>query len=190
MRVYVQRQTSTTQEYPSLIDTFFVAHTINEEFLRDEDRRIYEEMMRLEDTGTYTDDKINHLARGGKQRGHIASVGRVLPTQATASPSTPAHETGVADAGIRRRVSTTRTTRMRMAMAILSCVIYGIIAGEGIPYERSPATIPRRQVAGETHPQRQVAGESPDLSLGKALNVVMNTPGFTTPWAVYLTVVV
>nr|GFB75742.1 hypothetical protein [Tanacetum cinerariifolium] len=34
-------QTSTTQEYPSLIDTFFMAHTVNGEFLRDEDRRIY-----------------------------------------------------------------------------------------------------------------------------------------------------
>nr|GEX62407.1 hypothetical protein [Tanacetum cinerariifolium] len=65
-------QTSTTQDYPSLIETFFVAHTVNGEFLRDEDRRIYEEMGRLEATGTYTDDEINHLARGGKQRGHIA----------------------------------------------------------------------------------------------------------------------
>nr|GFA29461.1 probable protein S-acyltransferase 7 [Tanacetum cinerariifolium] len=33
--------TSTTQEYPSLFDTFFVVHTVNGEFLRDEDRRIY-----------------------------------------------------------------------------------------------------------------------------------------------------
>ncbi|GJW14735.1 hypothetical protein Tco_0018868 [Tanacetum coccineum] len=43
------RQSSGTQEYPSLIDTFFVAHTVNGEFLRDEDRRIYEneEVMRL-----------------------------------------------------------------------------------------------------------------------------------------------
>nr|GEY84816.1 hypothetical protein [Tanacetum cinerariifolium] len=57
-------QTSTTQEYPSLIDTFFVAHTVNGEFLRDEDRRIYEEMRRLEEMGTYTDDEINRLARG------------------------------------------------------------------------------------------------------------------------------
>nr|GEY53200.1 zinc finger, CCHC-type [Tanacetum cinerariifolium] len=56
--------TSTTQEYPSLIDTFFVAHTVNGEFLRDEDRRIYEEMRRLEAMGTYTHDKINRLARG------------------------------------------------------------------------------------------------------------------------------
>nr|GEV63049.1 reverse transcriptase domain-containing protein [Tanacetum cinerariifolium] len=48
-----------------------------------------------------------------------------------------------------------------------------IVAGEGIPYERSPATFPRRQVAGESDPQRQVAGESPRLSLGKAVNVVV-----------------
>nr|GFD53580.1 F-box domain, leucine-rich repeat domain, L domain-like protein [Tanacetum cinerariifolium] len=31
-------------------------------------------------------------ARGGKQRGHILGVDRVLTAQATASPSTPAHE--------------------------------------------------------------------------------------------------
>nr|GFC09887.1 acidic leucine-rich nuclear phosphoprotein 32 family member A [Tanacetum cinerariifolium] len=85
------RQTSTTQEYPSLIDTFSVAHTVNGEFLRDEDRRIYK-MMRLEATGTYTDDEINLLAKGDKQRGHIPGMGRVLPARATASPSTPAHE--------------------------------------------------------------------------------------------------
>nr|GFA63183.1 F-box domain, leucine-rich repeat domain, L domain-like protein [Tanacetum cinerariifolium] len=85
-------QTSTTQEYPSLIDTFFVVHIVNGELLRDEDRRIYEEMRRLEAMGTYTDDEINRLARGGKQQGHIASVGRVFPTRTTASPSTPAHD--------------------------------------------------------------------------------------------------
>nr|GEW12867.1 hypothetical protein [Tanacetum cinerariifolium] len=45
-----------------------------------------------------------------------------------------------------------------------------IVAGEGIPYERSAVTFPRRQVAGESHPQRQVAGESLKLSLRKALN--------------------
>nr|GEY92873.1 putative ribonuclease H-like domain-containing protein [Tanacetum cinerariifolium] len=66
--------------------------TVNEEFLRDEDRRIYVEMRRLEAMGTYTDDEINRLARGGKQRGHIAGVGRVLPVRATASPSMPAHD--------------------------------------------------------------------------------------------------
>nr|GEV32002.1 hypothetical protein [Tanacetum cinerariifolium] len=54
--------------------------------------RTDEEMRRLEAMGTYTDDEINRLARGGKQRGHIAGVGRVLLAWATASPSTPAHD--------------------------------------------------------------------------------------------------
>nr|GEW84211.1 transposase (putative), gypsy type [Tanacetum cinerariifolium] len=55
-------------------------------------------------------------------------------------------------------------------------VSLGIVAGEGIPVEYSPANIPQRQVAGETFPQRQVAGEtfpqrqvvgeSPEMSLG------------------------
>ncbi|GKB35099.1 F-box domain containing protein [Tanacetum coccineum] len=83
------RQSSATQEYPSLIDTFFIAHTVDGVFTRDEDRLIYEEVRRLEATGTNTDDEINCLARGGKQRGHIPGVGRVLPARATASPSTP-----------------------------------------------------------------------------------------------------
>nr|GEV67997.1 F-box domain, leucine-rich repeat domain, L domain-like protein [Tanacetum cinerariifolium] len=51
-----------------------------------------EEMRRLEAIGTYIDDEINRLARGGKQRGHIAGVGRVSPARATASLSTPAHD--------------------------------------------------------------------------------------------------
>nr|GFA14120.1 F-box domain, leucine-rich repeat domain, L domain-like protein [Tanacetum cinerariifolium] len=69
---------------PVAHDTFFVAYTVNGEFLLDEDRQ---EMRRLEATGTYTDDEINRLARGGKQRGHILGVGIVLPTRATASPN-------------------------------------------------------------------------------------------------------
>nr|GEV25530.1 myosin-J heavy chain-like isoform X1 [Tanacetum cinerariifolium] len=50
------------------------------------------EMGSLEAMGTYIDDEFNRLARGGKQRGHIPGVGRVLLARATASPSTPAHE--------------------------------------------------------------------------------------------------
>nr|GEW64181.1 F-box domain, leucine-rich repeat domain, L domain-like protein [Tanacetum cinerariifolium] len=51
-----------------------------------------DEMRRLEATGTYTDDEINCLARGGKHRGHIPGVGRLLPARATASPRTPLYE--------------------------------------------------------------------------------------------------
>ncbi|GJZ10892.1 hypothetical protein Tco_0545651 [Tanacetum coccineum] len=48
---------------------------------------ILEEMKRLEATGEYTEDEINALARGGKLRGHIPGVGRVLPSRATSRPS-------------------------------------------------------------------------------------------------------
>ncbi|GJU79841.1 hypothetical protein Tco_1282206 [Tanacetum coccineum] len=81
------RQASDTQEYPSLIDTFWRTHTVDGVFPKDEDHRIYEEMKRLEATGEYTKDEINALARGGKLRGHIPGVGRVLPSRATSRPS-------------------------------------------------------------------------------------------------------
>ncbi|GJS11097.1 putative F-box domain-containing protein [Tanacetum coccineum] len=50
----------------------------------------------------------------------------------------------------------------------------GIIAGERIPHEASPASIPQRHVAGKTYPQRHVAGESPDMSPGKQAIVVVS----------------
>ncbi|GKE89186.1 F-box domain containing protein [Tanacetum coccineum] len=84
------RQSSDTHEYPSLIDTFWRTHTVYGVFPKDEDRRIYEEMKRLEATGEYTEDETNRLARGGKLRGHIPGVGRVLPARATSRPSMPA----------------------------------------------------------------------------------------------------
>ncbi|GJX18330.1 EF-hand domain pair containing protein [Tanacetum coccineum] len=64
-------QSSATQEYPSLIQTFFDTHTVGGVFLRDEDQRLYA-------LGEYTDDQIMVMVRKGKQRGHIPSVGRVL----------------------------------------------------------------------------------------------------------------
>ncbi|GKB32117.1 hypothetical protein Tco_0871518 [Tanacetum coccineum] len=47
--------------------------------------RTDEEMMRLEATGTYTDDEINRLARKGKQRGHILGVGKFESSGASGS---------------------------------------------------------------------------------------------------------
>nr|GEU64211.1 hypothetical protein [Tanacetum cinerariifolium] len=64
-------ESSATREYPSLIHTFFVTHTVNGVFTRDDDRAIY------------TEEEINALARKGKQRGHLPGVGRVLPGWAT-----------------------------------------------------------------------------------------------------------
>nr|GFA97044.1 RING/U-box superfamily protein [Tanacetum cinerariifolium] len=50
----------------------------------------------------------------------------------------------------------------------------GIVTGEGIPVEHSPANIPQRQVTGETFLRRQVAGGIPEMSLGNVVNVVVN----------------
>ncbi|GJR00070.1 retrotransposon protein, putative, ty3-gypsy subclass [Tanacetum coccineum] len=62
---------SETREYPSLIDTFFVTHTVNGVFIRDEDRAIYEEMVRLRALGSntesgvpYTDEEIFPWSKG------------------------------------------------------------------------------------------------------------------------------
>ncbi|GJY16979.1 reverse transcriptase domain-containing protein [Tanacetum coccineum] len=83
-------ESSATREYPSLIHTFFVTHTVNGVFTRDEDRAIYEKVLRLRGLGSntpsgvpYTEEEINALARKGKQRGHLPGVGRVLPGRAT-----------------------------------------------------------------------------------------------------------
>nr|GEY68777.1 IBR domain, zinc finger, RING/FYVE/PHD-type, E3 ubiquitin ligase RBR family [Tanacetum cinerariifolium] len=75
---------SSTREYPSLIHSFFVTHTVGEVFVRDEDRALYKEMLRLQRLGSntetsvpYTEEEIMAIVRKGKQRGHLPGVGRV-----------------------------------------------------------------------------------------------------------------
>ncbi|GJS82564.1 hypothetical protein Tco_0749105 [Tanacetum coccineum] len=71
------RQASDTQDYPSLIDTFWQTHTVDGVFPKDEDRRIYirKEVVEAGCYGLSTRGmKINRLARGGKLRGHIPGV--------------------------------------------------------------------------------------------------------------------
>ncbi|GKG02520.1 hypothetical protein Tco_0310156 [Tanacetum coccineum] len=53
-------------------------------------------MLRLQGLGSntetgipYTEDEIMAIVRGGKQRGHIPGVGRVLPGQGTVIPPPP-----------------------------------------------------------------------------------------------------
>ncbi|GKB77580.1 RNA-directed DNA polymerase, eukaryota, reverse transcriptase zinc-binding domain protein [Tanacetum coccineum] len=89
-------ESSATREYPSLIQTFFQTHTVGGVFLRDEDRALYEEMLRLQGLGSntetgvpYTEDEIMAIVRKGKQRGHLPGVGRVLPGQGTDVLSPP-----------------------------------------------------------------------------------------------------
>ncbi|GKD09831.1 hypothetical protein Tco_1189516, partial [Tanacetum coccineum] len=75
-------ETSATREYPSLIHTFFLTHTVGGVFLNPEDKALYDEMLRLQGLGSntptgvpYTEDEIMAIVRGGKQRGHIPGVG-------------------------------------------------------------------------------------------------------------------
>ncbi|GJU90701.1 hypothetical protein Tco_1303124, partial [Tanacetum coccineum] len=89
-------ESSATREYPSLIHTFFLTHTVNGVFLNPEDKALYEEMLRLQGLGSntetgvpYTEDEIMAIVRGGKQRGHIPGVGRFLLGQRTVIPPSP-----------------------------------------------------------------------------------------------------
>nr|GEW40684.1 hypothetical protein [Tanacetum cinerariifolium] len=72
-------QSSATQEYPSLIQTFFDTHTVGGVFLWDEDRHLY---VRGDGEAIgsrhYTDDQIMAMVRRGKQHGHISGIDRVL----------------------------------------------------------------------------------------------------------------
>ncbi|GJU31625.1 hypothetical protein Tco_1175214 [Tanacetum coccineum] len=84
----MQMQSSDTREYPSVIQTYFDTHTVDGVFLRDHERHLYEDMLRLQGLGSntpsgvpYTDDEIMANVRWGKQRGHIPGVGRVLVRQ-------------------------------------------------------------------------------------------------------------
>nr|GEV87894.1 hypothetical protein [Tanacetum cinerariifolium] len=68
--------------------TYFDAHTVDGVILRDEERLLYEEMLRLKDLGPtsltgvpYTDDEIMAMVRQGKQQRHIPGVVRVLARQ-------------------------------------------------------------------------------------------------------------
>ncbi|GKB33759.1 hypothetical protein Tco_0873160 [Tanacetum coccineum] len=82
-------ESSATREYPSLIHTFFLTHTIGGKFVNPEDKPLYDEMLRLQGLGSntssgvpYTEDEIMAIVRRGKQRGHIPGVGRILPGRA------------------------------------------------------------------------------------------------------------
>ncbi|GJQ90740.1 hypothetical protein Tco_0001879 [Tanacetum coccineum] len=72
----IPMESSATREYPSLIHTFFLTHTVNDVFLNPEDKALYDEMLRLHGLGSntetgvpYTEDEIMAIVRWGKQRG-------------------------------------------------------------------------------------------------------------------------
>nr|GEW56447.1 hypothetical protein [Tanacetum cinerariifolium] len=113
-----------TREYPSLIHTFFLTHTIGGVFLNPADKALYDEMLRLQGSGSntpsgvpYTDDEIMAIVRRGKQLGHISGVGRVLSGHGTVIPSSPpcTHSSDVAKLKKRKKLL---TKKMNMFMKL------------------------------------------------------------------------
>nr|GEY18525.1 hypothetical protein [Tanacetum cinerariifolium] len=83
-KIYTDNKWSLKRDYwvknpnDETYNTFFDSYIVGGIFLRDEDRRLYEKMVRLHGLGTYTNDQIMAMVRRGKQQGHILDVGRVL----------------------------------------------------------------------------------------------------------------
>nr|GEY25759.1 hypothetical protein [Tanacetum cinerariifolium] len=82
-RTWPGMKTSATREYPSLIHTFFLTHTVNGVFLNPEDKALYGLGSNTPTGVPYTEDEIMAIVCEGKQRGHIPGVRRVLPGQGT-----------------------------------------------------------------------------------------------------------
>ncbi|GJX35382.1 beta-xylosidase/alpha-L-arabinofuranosidase 2 [Tanacetum coccineum] len=117
---------SATREYPSLIHTFFVTHTVNGVFTRDEDQALYEEMLRLQALGSnietgvpYTEEEIMAIVRKGKQRGHLPGVGRVLSGRATdGCPPLPQSTVDLADVEKLKKSNKSLTKQVKMMMRL------------------------------------------------------------------------
>ncbi|GJW33227.1 transposon protein, mutator sub-class [Tanacetum coccineum] len=62
-------QSSATREYPSLIHTFFLTHTIGDVFLNPEDKALYGLGSNTPSGVPYTEDEIMAIVRGGSSEG-------------------------------------------------------------------------------------------------------------------------
>nr|GFB16809.1 hypothetical protein [Tanacetum cinerariifolium]GFB16833.1 hypothetical protein [Tanacetum cinerariifolium] len=117
IRVYVQMETSATREYPSLIHTFFLTHTVGGVFMNPEDKALYGLGSNTPTGVPYTEDEIMAIVRGGKQRGHIPGVGRVLPGQGTVIPP-PSQSTHSADIARLKKREKLLTKQVNMFMRL------------------------------------------------------------------------
>ncbi|GKE08843.1 beta-xylosidase/alpha-L-arabinofuranosidase 2 [Tanacetum coccineum] len=119
-------ESSSTREYSLLIHTFFETHTVSGVFMRDEDRALYDEMLRLQRLGSntetgvpYTEEEIMAIVRKGKQRGHLPGVGRVLPGRATdGCPPPPQSTVDPADVEKLKKSNKSLTKQVKMMMRL------------------------------------------------------------------------
>nr|GEY34236.1 hypothetical protein [Tanacetum cinerariifolium] len=134
-------ESSSTREYPSLIHTFFVTHTVGEVFVWDEDRALYRLGFNTETGVPYTKEEIMAIVRKGKKRGHLLGVGRVLSGRATGGcPPPPQSIVDPADVEkLKKRVPagagmmSQALMRMTRRMAIVRDVIYMATSLPGNP---------------------------------------------------------
>ncbi|GJT72818.1 retrovirus-related pol polyprotein from transposon TNT 1-94 [Tanacetum coccineum] len=109
-------ESSATREYPSLIHTFFLTHTIGGEFVNPEDKALYG-LTPTPPRCPYTEDEIMAIVRRGKQRGHIPGVGRILPGRGTVIPPSPPC-THSSDVAMLKKREKTLTKQVNMFMKI------------------------------------------------------------------------
>nr|GEW71409.1 hypothetical protein [Tanacetum cinerariifolium] len=173
-------ETSATREYPSLIHTFFLTHTVGSVFLNPEDKDFYDEMLRLQGLGSntpmgvpYTKDEIMAIVRGGQQRGHIPCVGWVFPGQGTPEYGGGSESGGCGDDEPRDAEDGDEDEEEEDDTGVTGA---GMMSQEMM---RTAARMRRRRTivrgCGNMLSRRQVARDSPELSLGKMANVVVIT---------------
>ncbi|GJS82568.1 retrotransposon protein, putative, ty3-gypsy subclass [Tanacetum coccineum] len=107
-------ESSSTREYPSLIHTFFVTHTVGEVFMRDEDRALYDEMLRLQRQGSNTETGVPYT-----EEEIMAGVGRVLSERATdGCPPQPQSTVDLADVEKLKKINKNLTKQVNMMMRL------------------------------------------------------------------------
>nr|GEX66922.1 hypothetical protein [Tanacetum cinerariifolium] len=108
-------ETSATREYPSLIYTFFMTHTVGDVFLNPENKALYDPTPpRVCPTQRM---RSWPLFAGASRRGHIPGVGRVLPGQRTVIPP-PSQGTQLADIDRLKKRERLLTKQVNMFMRL------------------------------------------------------------------------
>ncbi|GJV19746.1 hypothetical protein Tco_1368766, partial [Tanacetum coccineum] len=154
-------ESSATREYPSLIHTFFLTHTVGDVFLNPADKALYDEMLRLQGLGSntstgvsYTEYEIMAIVHEGKQRGHIPDVGVTISFPRCLRSLSHNMSTVVAGAGMMSREMMRTATRMRRrcwAVPRKNC--------RPIPGDMSPGINKTKSLLQE-YPGRHVIGEN------------------------------
>ncbi|GJS87895.1 hypothetical protein Tco_0770531 [Tanacetum coccineum] len=177
-------ETLATREYPSLIHTFFLTHTIGGVFLNPEDKALYDEMMRLQGVGSntetgvpYTEDEIIAIVHEGEEKaigGTFSCCRGFARTHATVICPSPPCNTSLNVAKLKKREKEMIEGRRRGCGDVRTIVrrMLGLFPGDMSPVERLNQNLLRSTIPGDmspgktvpkilqTYPERHVARES------------------------------